>query len=661
MNYAEVLRHTIFPQVQTPGQYVGGELNMVVKNPNRVKGRFCLSFPDAYSIGMSCHGIQVLYSAINRDPDWYCERVFAPMRDMEKLLLENDLPLCSLETTTPLKDFDVLGFSLQHELAYSNVLTILKLGQIPLLRKERREKDPLVVAGGPCVQNPEPMSDFIDAFILGDGEEADLEAAKEWLALQSKEGSSRRDNLRKMAKKFPWLYVPDCYVCQTENGLEIPYPESEDIPGTIRQAVLEKLDSVPLPTRPIVPNVEAVQDRIALEIMRGCPWQCRFCQSNPIRRPVRSRKPETIMECARAAIENTGHSEISLLSLSTSDYPWFEKLSTEMRAEFSQKDVAISVPSLRVNRHLAEVGETLSTERHSGLTIAPEAARDDMRRVIGKRVTNEDLMAGCRIAFENGFQRVKLYFMIGLPGERAEDIDGMIDLARQIGNLGKEVSGRFPTIVVSVSNLVPKPQTPLQWYAMADREYLARAQRYLRCRKLPGWIQIKYHELNGSLLEGVFCRGDRTLGKAILRAWENGARFDSWSDQFTPEIWWNALEECGIDLNLFLHTPRRPDMNLPWSRIEIFQGKKHLVKEFLLSEEDVRQLEPSVKTMEVVDWPQAGHKVKNGKAGTTEKPSPNGKSRLNGEERGGCSNSKNGENRQDVENRENQSQSQEQS
>ncbi|MBQ2821663.1 MAG: TIGR03960 family B12-binding radical SAM protein [Thermoguttaceae bacterium] len=608
MNYAEILRHTIFPQVQTPGQYVGGELNMVVKNPARVKGRFCLSFPDTYSIGMSCHGIQVLYSAINRDPDWYCERVFAPMRDMERLLLEHDLPLCSLETTTPLRDFDVLGFSLQHELAYSNVLTILKLGQIPLHRKDRGEKDPLVVAGGPCVQNPEPMSDFIDAFIMGDGEEADLEMAKEWLALQSVEGSTRRENLRKMSQKFPWLYVPDCYVCRVENGLEIPYPESDEIPGVIRQAVLEKLDSVPLPTRPIVPNVEAVQDRIALEIMRGCPWQCRFCQSNPIRRPVRSRKPEAIMECARAAIANTGHSEISLLSLSTSDYPWFEKLSTEMRDEFSKKDVAISVPSLRVNKHLAEVGETLSTERHSGLTIAPEAARDDMRRVIGKRVTNEDLMAGCRIAFENGFQRVKLYFMIGLPGERAEDIDGMIELARQIGNLGKEVSGRFPTIVVSVSNLVPKPQTPLQWYPMADREYLTRAQRYLRCRKLPGWIQIKYHEINGSLLEGVFCRGDRTLGKAILRAWEKGARFDSWSDQFKPEIWWEALEECGIDLNLFLHTPREPETNLPWSRIEIFQGMKHLVKEFQLSREDIRALEPSVKTMEAGDWQPAGKK-----------------------------------------------------
>ncbi|MDO4630150.1 MAG: radical SAM protein, partial [Planctomycetia bacterium] len=359
-----------------------------------------------------------------------------------------------------------------------------------------------------------------------------------------------------------------------------------------------------LPEKPIVPNVEAVQDRIALEIMRGCPWQCRFCQSNPIRRPVRSRKPETILESARKAVANTGHCEISLLSLSTSDYPWFEKLSTELRAEMDAKNVAVSVPSLRVNKHLAEVGETLSTERHSGLTIAPEAARDDMRRVIGKRITNEDLMAGCRIAFENRFQRVKLYFMIGLPGERPEDIDGMIELATQIGELGKEVSGRFPTVVVSVSNLVPKPQTPLQWFPMATREYLVQAQKYLRCRRLPRWIQLKYHEVDGSLLEGVFCRGDRRLGRAILRAWEKGARFDSWSDQFQPELWWETLAECGIDLNLYLHTSRTPEMRQPWSHIEIFQGVKYLEKEFHLAEQDIWALEPTQKTYEVPERPQ---------------------------------------------------------
>ncbi|MCR5164481.1 MAG: TIGR03960 family B12-binding radical SAM protein [Thermoguttaceae bacterium] len=611
MNYHELLRHKIFPLVQTPGQYVGGELNMVVKDPKEVRGRFCLSFPDTYTIGMSCHGIQVLYTVINNDPEWYCERVFAPLRDMEKLLTENDLPLCSLETTTPLCDFDVVGFSLQHELAYSNVLTILNLGRIPILRWERAEKAPLVIAGGPCVQNPEPISDFIDAFVMGDGEEADLALSKAWLEFQSEPGATRRENLRRLAKKFPWVYVPDCYKTRVENGLEIPFHESDEIPAVIQQARVEKLDSIPLPEKPIVPNVEAVQDRVSLEIMRGCPWRCRFCQSNPIRRPVRSRRPESVMNAARAAIANTGHCEISLLSLSTSDYPWFKQLSTKLRAEMDPKNVVISVPSLRVNEHLAEVGEQLSTERHSGLTIAPEAARTDMRRVIGKRVTDEDLLAGCRIAFQNGFQRVKLYFMIGLPGERPEDVDGMIDLAKTIGELGKEVSGRYPTVVVSVSNLVPKPQTPLQWFPMATREYLAQAQRFLRCRKLPGWISLKYHELDGSLLEGVFCRGDRRLGKLILRAWKNGARFDSWVDQFDAKRWWDALDEEGLDLNLYLHMPRTSEMRLPWSHIQIFQGIEYLKKEFALAQEDVKNLEPSQKTMEVPDdWRPAGKRPK---------------------------------------------------
>ncbi|MBQ9456668.1 MAG: TIGR03960 family B12-binding radical SAM protein, partial [Thermoguttaceae bacterium] len=528
-----------------------------------------------------------------------------------KLLTENDLPLCSLETTTPLCDFDVVGFSLQHELAYSNVLTILNLGRIPILRRERAEKAPLVIAGGPCVQNPEPISDFIDAFVMGDGEEADLALSKAWLEFQSVPGATRRENLRRLAKKFPWVYVPDCYKTRVENGLEIPFPESDEIPAVIQQARVEKLDAIPLPEKPIVPNVEAVQDRVSLEIMRGCPWRCRFCQSNPIRRPVRSRRPESVLNAARAAIENTGPCEISLLSLSTSDYPWFKQLSTELRTEMDPKNVVISVPSLRVNEHLAEVGEQLSTERHSGLTIAPEAARTDMRRVIGKRVTDEDLLAGCRIAFQNGFQRVKLYFMIGLPGERAEDVDGMIELAKTIGELGKEVSGRYPTVVVSVSNLVPKPQTPLQWFPMATREYLAQAQRFLRCRKLPGWISLKYHELDGSLLEGVFCRGDRRLGKLILRAWKNGARFDSWADQFDPKRWWDALEEEGLDLNLYLHTPRTSEMRLPWSHIQIFQGVEYLKKEFALAQEDVKNLEPSQKTMDVPDdWRPAGKRPK---------------------------------------------------
>ncbi|MDO4575669.1 MAG: TIGR03960 family B12-binding radical SAM protein [Planctomycetia bacterium] len=578
-NYPQLLRSKILPRVQSPGQYTGGELNMTVKDPANMAGRFCLCFPDTYAIGMSCHGIQVLYHVMNQMDDFYCERAFAPMRDMEALLRQEGLPLGSLETSTPLAEFDAVGFSLQHELGYSNVLTMLDLGGIPLHGEQRKDSDPLVLAGGPCVQNPEPMADFIDAFILGDGEESLPEVNREWVAMK-KSGLSRAEKLEHLARRFPWLYVPSCYATREENGLWIPYPKHAGIPEKITQAVVMKLDDYPLPDRPVVPNVEAVQDRIAIEIMRGCPWSCRFCQSNPIRRPVRSRKVETVLNNAIEAVKNTGYSEISLLSLSTSDYPWFGELMGKLREVMDCQNVSLSVPSLRVNEHLAQVGEALSTERHSGLTLAPEAALDDMRAVIGKRVTNDDLMAGCRIAFENGFQRVKLYCMFGLPGERQKDIDGMVELADAIGRLGKDVTGRFPTVVVSASNLVPKPQTPLQWCAMAPREYLLSAQRYLKRRRLPKSIQIKYHFVEGSLLEGVFCRGDRRVGAVIERAWRDGARFDSWSDQFFPDRWWAAFEACGVDPEPYLHRAYSPEMRLPWSLIEIRQGVDYLEREY---------------------------------------------------------------------------------
>lgn len=622
MNYPELLRQRIFPKVQTPGQYTGGELNMVVKDPANVEGRFCLSFPDTYAIGMSCHGIQVLYHLMNRLEDFYCERVFAPMRDMEALLRENQLPLCSLETTTPLSEFDLIGFSLQHELGYSNVLTILDLGGITLRAAERGENEPLVIAGGPCVQNPEPMSRFIELFLMGDGEEALPAICREWVRLKKERPElSRAEKLACMAKAFPWAYVPSCYDVREENGLLIPYPKTDDIPVKIQQAFARHLDEYPLPDKPIVPNVEAVQDRIAIEIMRGCPWSCRFCQSNPIRRPVRSRKPETVIANALEAVKNTGHCEISLLSLSTSDYPWFEKLTSELREQLKGQDVSLSVPSLRVNKHLAEVGETLTTERHSGLTIAPEAAREDMRAVIGKRITDDDLMAGCRIAFENGFQRVKLYFMMGLPGERREDLEGMFALANRIANLGKEVTGRFPAVVVSVSNLVPKPQTPLQWCAMATREYLYKAQHFMKSRRNPGSISAKYHYVEGSLLEGVLCRGDRRVGAAIEQAWRDGARFDSWSDQFHAATWWTALEKVGLDPATYIHRPYTPEMRLPWSHIEIFQGLAYLEREFRKAMEDKAALEPLNSLDDWVDEPRPkrGKPGKQGRANGAEK------------------------------------------
>ncbi|MEN6498385.1 MAG: TIGR03960 family B12-binding radical SAM protein [Thermoguttaceae bacterium] len=571
----------LLPQVLTPGQYIGGELNAVVKDHRLVRGKVCLAFPDLYTIGMSNHGLQVLYRAVNAQADWVCERVFAPGNDMEQLLREQGLPLYSLETFTPLNGFDVLGFTLQHDLSYANVLTILDLGAIPLRGGGRTMEHPLVIAGGPCVQNPEPMAPFIDLFVVGDGEEALLQVCEEWLRLKDA-GHDRASALAEMAVRLPFAYVPSCYEPQyDEQGRALtPKPLRPDVPEVIRPAVVEDLDAVPLPTSPIVPNVECVQDRIAIEIMRGCPWRCRFCQSTTIKRPLRFRRVETIVEAALESYRTTGYNEMSLLSLSTSDYPQFEELMRRLQETFRPLGVAISVPSLRINEQLQSISELVNTDRHSGLTLAPEVALDDMREQIGKRIKNEVLFDGCRNAFQQGFNRVKLYFMCGFPGERAADLDGMIDMAETISRIGKEVTGRFVTVVVNVSNFIPKPHTPFQWNGMQTREYFRQAHRYLRDRRRLRCVEVKCHDVEGSLLECVLSRGDRRVGEAIELAWRRGARFDSWSDRQQPHLWWQALEETGIDVPAVLHQPYPVNASLPWDRITIRQGRDYLLSEY---------------------------------------------------------------------------------
>lgn len=582
----------LLPQVLTPGQYIGGELNAVVKDSRHVRGKICLAFPDLYTIGMSNHGLQVLYQAMNTREDWACERVFAPGTDMEQLLREHKLPLYSLETFTPLVDFDVLGVTLQHDLSYANVLTILDLGGIPLHVEERSIEHPLVIAGGPCVQNPEPMARFVDLFVVGDGEEALPQICEEWLRLKTA-GPDRESALAGLAARFPFAYVPRFYEPEYDvHGRALtPRPLRDDVPTEVRPAVVEDLDAVPLPTSPVVPNVESVQDRIAVEIMRGCPWRCRFCQSTTIKRPLRFRRVETIVEAALESYRNTGYNEMSLLSLSTSDYPHFEELMRQLQATFRPLGVGISVPSLRVNEQLQTISDLINTDRHSGLTLAPEVARDDMREQIGKRIKNEVLFEGCRNAFGRGFNRVKLYFMCGFPGERAEDLDGMIDMAETISRIGKEVTGRFVTVVVSVSNFIPKPHTPFQWNGMQTREYFRQAHQYLRQRRRLRCVEVKCHDIEGSLLEGVLSRGDRRLGEAIELAWRRGARFDSWSDRQQPELWWQALAETGIDVEKVLHEPYAIDASLPWDRITIRQGREYLCREYAHSVEQLATMQ----------------------------------------------------------------------
>lgn len=593
----------LLPQVKTPGQYLGNEPGAVVKPADSVRGTCCLAFPDAYSIGMSHHGLQVLYAAMNRLEHWSCQRVFAPLADFEQVLRDNDLPLYALETFKPLRQFDILGFTLQYELCLTNVLTMLDLGRIPLHSTDRSLDDPLVVAGGPSVSNPEPMSEFIDVFLIGDGEECLPMTAELYLKLRD-EYDDRQSILCEIARQLPFAYVPSCYLPIEDSGQGGDATESESkdllpttvvpccegVPTYIIPGVVEDLDAQPLPTNPVVPLVECVQDRIAIEIARGCPGVCRFCQSTTIKRPIRHRSVETIVNAAVQSYENTGYDEISLLSLSTSDYPELETLIRRLQEVFRPLNVAISVPSLRINEQLRTLPSLLGTDRHSGLTIAPEAARDDMRRQIGKRITNDDLLAGCRDAFAEGFHRVKLYFMCGLPGERRCDLDGIIELSEEIARLGREVRGRSVTVVANVSNMVPKPQTPYQYYPMQTGDYFRWAHRYLRSQLRMRSVKLQCHDVETSLLEGMICRGDRQMGEAIEAAWRAGAKFDAWSEHFNGQRWWDAIEAVGIDPQEVIGRTRNPDEPLPWNHICISSGSGYLRRHYNESIEQLAEL-----------------------------------------------------------------------
>lgn len=590
-----VLSH-LLPRVQTPAQYMGGEFNMVRKDYGDVRGRMCLAFPDVYTIGMSHHGLQVLYSLMNAREDWACERAFTPRLDMEQLLREHDLPLYSLENFTPLSDFDVLGFSLQYEIGATNVLTMLDLGGIPLRSTQRTLHHPLVIAGGPCAQNPEPLAPFIDVFITGDGEPSLPRISDLWLELREACRSSggladgeagvqqREELLAEVARQLPFAYVPRFYEPEYCDGrFTALHRTRSDVPETIEPSVISDLEGIPLPTRPIVPFIECVHDRIAIEIMRGCPWQCRFCQSTVIKRPLRIRSVETIVNAALESYRNTGYNEISILSLSSSDYPHFEQLITELKRVFRPLGVNVSVPSLRVNEQLRSIAELIGNERRSSLTLAPEVARDDMREQIRKKIKNDDLYEGCRVAFRNNYESVKLYFLCGLPGERKVDLDGIIDMAETIAEIGKEERGCYPRVTASVSNFVPKAHTPYQWNAMQTREYFHEAHQYLhRIRKIRS-VNVKCHHVETSLLEGVLSRGDRRVADAIELAWRRGARLDSWSEHFDAQRWWTALADCGLDAEQLLHVPYEIGQRLPWDHLNVKYGRTFLEKEQMRS------------------------------------------------------------------------------
>ncbi len=569
----------VLPNVRTPAQYVGGELNSVVKDHRTARGIVCLAFPDTYALGMSHHGLQVLYSLMN-EAGWACERAFTPLPDFEELLRRHGLPLYTLETFTPLNRCDVLGFSLQYEICYTNVLTMLDLGGIALHAEDRGPDDTLVIAGGPGAQNPELLAPFVDLFVIGDGEPSLPVVCELWTDLKGS-GLSRVEKLARIAGAVDWAYVPRFYQpLYREDGtiLEI-HRTREDVPAEIKPCVIRDLDGIPLPTRPIVPFVETTHDRIAIEIMRGCPWQCRFCQSTVIKRPLRYRTVETIVQAALESYHATGYDEISLLSLSTSDYPDFEELVTRMSEVFTPLGVKISLPSLRITETLKKIPALLAEGRRSGLTLSPEVARDDMREQIRKPINNQDLYEGCAEAFRRGWRKVKLYFMCGLPGERTADLDGIIAMAETIARIGKDVTGRYAEVTASVSNFIPKPHTPYQWNGLQTREYLHWAHKYLRSKVKIRSVTVKCHDIERSMLEGILTRGDRRVAAALEAAWRRGARLDAWTEHFHPQLWWDTFAELGIDVPFYSHRERPIEEVLPWDHIRIKYGRDYLAKE----------------------------------------------------------------------------------
>ncbi|MFO0878898.1 MAG: TIGR03960 family B12-binding radical SAM protein [Gemmataceae bacterium] len=572
----------LLPRIQMPAQYLGGELNSVIKDARQVRGRMVMAFPDTYSLGTSHHGLQVLYSIMNSDPQWACERVFTPWVDFEAALRGANLPLYGLETFTPLRDYDLVGFSLQYEVCYTNILTMLDLGGIPLHSKDRRLEHPLVIAGGPGAQNPEVLAPFIDIFVIGDGEESLPWIMDRWVTLREKGGKSRADMIAEIVGSTTWAYAPQFYEPEyhADGTLAALHRTRTDVPREILACQITKdFDAIPLPTKPIVSFVQTPHDRIAIEIMRGCPWQCRFCQSTVIKRPLRTRSVETIVQAALESYRNTGYDEISLLSLSSSDYPHFFELVQRMREVFEPLGVSVSLPSLRVNEHFPQLPKLMKGIRKSGMTLAPEVARDDMRTQIRKPIKNADLYEGCRNAFAEGWQKVKLYFLCGLPGERRVDLDGIVEMAENIARISRDVTGRYKEVTASVSNFVPKPHTPYQWNGMQSREYLREAGEYMRRQLRLRAVKLKQHDIETSMLEGLLTRGDRRTAAVLEGAWRRGARLDGWRECFKPNLWWDTVRDLGVDFDFYVHRYRPMTELLPWDHVNVKKGREYLEKE----------------------------------------------------------------------------------
>ena len=572
----------LLKRVEKPGRYIGGEINSALKDPAKVDVNIAFAFPDLYEIGMSYLGMQILYNVLNKKDNIYCQRVFAPAPDMEELMRQEGVPLFTLETKTPINEMDFVGFTLQYEMSYTTVLNMMELGNIPLCSRDRGEDLPIIAAGGPCAYNPEPLADFIDIFVIGDGENA-LPDLLDKYAQCKKAGMSKIEFLKE-ACRMEGIYVPSFYEPEynPDGTIKKICKLYDEAPASVLRAILPDTESADFPVNPLIPIIEAVHDRAVVETFRGCTRGCRFCQAGIIYRPVRERSKDTVIKLAKAQLANTGHDELSLLSLSTSDYSCFEELAGALIDYTKKENVSLSLPSLRIDKFAFDVLNKIQEYKKSGLTYAPEAGTQRLRDVINKGVTDDDIFNSIEQALILGWKHIKLYFMIGLPTETYDDLDGIADIAKRIIDLNYKINGpkggRF-NVTVSVSNFVPKADTPFQWAAQNTAAEFEEKHNYLARKLRIKGVTFNYHDNTTSAYEAVFARGDRRTGKLLLEAHKAGARLDGWTEYFRPDAWERAFEASGISRDFYTTRERTFDEVLPWDIIDCGVSKKYLINE----------------------------------------------------------------------------------